>query len=190
MPARVEKKVASSIGTKMSVGCSAPICALYTIMLTGMSVSPLVLSTRNIIIGLDAVSFFLFKSCNCSIAFRPKGVAALSRPSILAAIFMKIEPVTGCPLGMSGNRRTNTGLSILARIFTTPPFSPIFIIPSQYACQSKRYFKCCLRRGERRVHHGGKNIEIPHEQKLNYSYNKSNDEERHPNIIQYHFNTC
>ena len=130
MPARVEKKVASSIGTKMSVGCSAPICALYTIMLTGMSVSPLVLSTRNIIIGLDAVSFFLFKSCNCSIAFRPKGVAALSRPSILAAIFMKIEPVTGCPLGMSGNRRTNTGLSILARIFTTPPFSPIFIIPS------------------------------------------------------------
>ena len=33
--------------------------------------------------------------CICSIAFRPSGVAALSRPSILAAIFMKMLPVTG-----------------------------------------------------------------------------------------------
>ena len=118
------------MGTKMSVGCAAPICALYTMMLTGMSVSPLVLSTRNIIIGLVAVSFFGLSSCNCSIAFNPRGVAALSRPSILAAMFMNMLPVTGCPLGMSGNSLQNTGLSTRASMLTMPPFSPIFIIPS------------------------------------------------------------
>ena len=93
--------------------------------------SPLVLSTKNIIIGLDAVSFFWFRSCSCSIAFNPSGVAALSRPSILAAMFINIEPVTGCPLGISGNSLVKIGLSNLANTFTTPPFSPIFMIPSQ-----------------------------------------------------------
>ncbi len=43
---------------------------------------------------------------------------------------MKMLPVTGCPLGMSGKRRTNTGLSILASAATTPPRSPIFMMPS------------------------------------------------------------
>ena len=130
MPASVEKNVASSMGTKISVGCAAPICARYTMMLTGMRVSPLVFSTRNIIIGLVAVSFLVLSSCNCSMALSPSGVAALSSPRILAAMFMKILPVTGCPFGMSGNSLQNTGLSTLASMFTTPPFSPIFIIPS------------------------------------------------------------
>ena len=83
------------------------------------------------IIGFVAVSFLGFSSCSCSIAFSPRGVAALSRPSMLAAMFMKIEPVTGCPLGMSGNNLVNSGLSTLASTFTTPPFSPIFMMPSQ-----------------------------------------------------------
>ena len=95
MPASVEKNVASRMGIKMSVGYAAPIWARYTIMLTGINVSPLVFSTRNIIMGFDAVSFFVFSSCICSMAFRPSGVAALSSPSILAAIFMKMLPVTG-----------------------------------------------------------------------------------------------
>ena len=83
-------------------------------MLTGISVSPLVFSTRNMIIGFDAVTFSRWNSSSlmaplsfltlnssfltssiCSIAFRPKGVAALSSPSILAAMFIKILPVTG-----------------------------------------------------------------------------------------------
>ena len=34
---------------------------------------------------------------------------------------------------MSGNSLTNTGLSSRASTFTTPPFSPIFMIPSQSA---------------------------------------------------------
>ena len=131
IPASVEKKVASRIGIKISVGCAAPIWARYTMIEMGISVRPLVFSTRNMIIGFEAVSFFVFSSCSCSIAFRPSGVAALSSPSIFAAIFMKIEPVTGCPFGISGNNFTKIGLRIRANTFTTPPFSPIFIIPSQ-----------------------------------------------------------
>ena len=131
IPARVEKKVASRIGMKMSVGCAAPIWARYTNIEIGISVSPLVFSTRNMIIGFEAVSFFVFSSCNCSIAFRPSGVAALSSPNMLAAMFIKIEPVTGCPLGMSGNSFTKMGLSSFASTFTIPPFSPIFMMPSQ-----------------------------------------------------------
>ena len=100
-------------------------------ILTGMRVRPLVLSTRNIIIGLVAVSFLGFSSCNCSIALSPKGVAALSSPSMLAAMFMKILPVTGCPLGTSGKSLQKTGLSRRASTFTTPPFSPIFMMPNQ-----------------------------------------------------------
>lgn len=119
------------MGIKISVGCAAPICALYTIMLTGISVKPEVFSTKNIIMEFDAVSFLVFNSCKPSIAFSPKGVAALSKPNIFAAIFIKILPYTGCPLGNSGNRRLKTGLSTRAMALTTPPFSPIFITPSQ-----------------------------------------------------------
>ena len=95
----------------------------------GMMVRPEVLSTKNIIIGLEAVSFFGLSSCNCSMAFSPNGVAALSSPSMLAAIFMNIEPVTGCPLGMSGKSLANTGLNTRAKADTTPPCSPTFMMP-------------------------------------------------------------
>ena len=130
MPASVEKNVASRIGMKMSVGCAACSWARYTMMLTGISVRPLVFSTKNIIIGFDAVSFFVFSSCICSIAFRPRGVAALSSPSMLAAMFMKMLPVTGCPLGISGKSLVKMGDSRRASTLTTPPFSPTFMTPS------------------------------------------------------------
>ena len=131
IPAIVEKKVASRIGTNTSVGCAAPICARYTMMLMGISVSPDVFSTKNMIIGLLAVSFRGFSSCSPSMAFRPSGVAALSSPSIFAARFMKILPVTGCPFGISGNSFENSGLSRRAKSWITPPLSPIFMMPSQ-----------------------------------------------------------
>ena len=117
-------------------------------ILTGMMVSPEVLSTKNMIIELEAVSlsfatfsadhpfstpcpsfFDLFSSCMLSIAFSPSGVAALSSPSMLAAIFMKMCPVAGCPFGMSGKRRVKRGLSSLESKLTIPPFSPIFMMP-------------------------------------------------------------
>ena len=100
-------------------------------MLIGISVSPEVFSTKNIIIGLLAVSLRGLRACSPSIAFSPNGVAALSSPNMLAARFIKILPVTGCPFGMSGKSLENNGLSIRDSQFTTPPSSPIFIIPIQ-----------------------------------------------------------
>lgn len=100
-------------------------------MLIGTNINPEVLITRNIIMEFVAVSFFGFKSCSSFIAFNPKGVAALSSPSILAAIFIKIEPITGCPFGISGNKRHNTGLNHLDKAAIKPLLSPIFMMPSQ-----------------------------------------------------------
>ena len=62
-------------------------------------------------------------------AFSPRGVAALSSPSMLALKFMKMCPKTGCPAGMSGKSLVMSGLSQRARRFTMPPRSPIFMIP-------------------------------------------------------------
>ena len=42
-----------------------------------------------------AVSFFELIDCNSCIAFNPSGVAALSRPSILAETFINIAPSAG-----------------------------------------------------------------------------------------------
>lgn len=56
-PTRVDMVVVSSVGMKMSVGWTAPICARYIMMLTGISINPDVFITRNIIIGFVAVSF-------------------------------------------------------------------------------------------------------------------------------------
>ena len=98
-----------------------------------MIVRPEVFSTRNMIMGFVAVSFFGLSSCICCMAFRPVGVAALSRPSMLEATFMKMEPMAGWFFGMSGKSREKTGLSMRASTFTAPAFSPIFMMPSQSA---------------------------------------------------------
>ena len=44
---------------------------------------------------------------------------------------MKIEPVTGWSLGISGKSLLNTGAANRANACITPPFSPIFMMPSQ-----------------------------------------------------------
>ena len=95
MPTIVEMVVVIRVGIKISVGCAAPIWARYIIMLMGMRIKPEVLMTKNIIIGLVAVSFLGFSDCSSSIAFNPNGVAALSRPSMFALRFMKMEPKAG-----------------------------------------------------------------------------------------------
>ena len=56
----MEHNVVSSSGMNMSAGPAAPYLALYAMIDTGMMVSPEVLSVRNIIIELLAVSFFVF----------------------------------------------------------------------------------------------------------------------------------
>ena len=133
MPANVATRVARSIGMKTSVGVAAPYEARKARMLVGMMVSPEVLSTRNIIIGLVAVSFLLFSSCICAMAFSPVGVAALSSPSMFEAIFINMLPMTGWFLGISGKSLVNTGLSSLANRFTAPAFSPMRITPNHRA---------------------------------------------------------
>ena len=133
MPAMVLKNVERRIGRNTSLGFAAPIWARYVMMLTGMSVRPLAFSTRNIICELLAtvLSSFGFNSCNCFIACRPIGVAALSSPSMFALMFMSIVPTTGWFFGISGKSLLNSGETIFARICTAPAFSPIFMMPSQ-----------------------------------------------------------
>src|SRR5690554_7648077 len=81
-PARVEKKVARRMGRKMSAGLAAPNWARYTIMEMGMMVSPEVLSTKNMIWGLEADSLWGLTVCISFMAFKPMGVAALN-PQIM-----------------------------------------------------------------------------------------------------------
>jgi hypothetical protein len=100
-------------------------------MVIGIKVSPEALMHKNITMELLADSLFGFNSCNCCMAFNPIGVAALSSPSKFADRFMKIEPVTGWSLGISGKSLLNTGAANRANACITPPFSPIFMMPSQ-----------------------------------------------------------
>jgi hypothetical protein len=62
---------------------------------TGNSVSDEAFNTRNRICALLAVSWLPLSVCSSRIARRPIGVAALSRPSTLAAKFSVINPNAG-----------------------------------------------------------------------------------------------
>jgi hypothetical protein len=81
----VPAKLAMSVGRKMSAGSFAPRIARCAITLTGMSVMPAVLRTRNMICASVASSFSGLSVWRLSIAFSPIGVAALSRPRKFAA---------------------------------------------------------------------------------------------------------
>ena len=48
-------------------------------------------------------------------------------------MFMKMLPMAGWFLGMSGKSLVKTGLSTRARALTAPAFSPIFMMPSHRA---------------------------------------------------------
>src|SRR5690606_17382897 len=82
--ASVATKVTTIQGTKISVGLAECKAALTAITLTGIKVSPDACRQRNMICALLAVFLLGFNSCRLSIAFNPKGVAALSKPSRLA----------------------------------------------------------------------------------------------------------
>ena len=91
-------------------------------MVIGIKVSPEALMHKNITMELLADSLFGFNSCNCCMAFNPIGVAALSSPSKFADRFMKIEPVTGWSLGISGKSLLNTGArQSCERLYQPPP---------------------------------------------------------------------
>ena len=100
---------------------------------TGIRVRPDACSAMNMIWALDATSLFGFNSCKLSIAFKPKGVAALSRLSRLALKFIIICPVAGWPLGISGNILEKNGQIILDKSRTPPAFSAILKKPMNRA---------------------------------------------------------
>ena len=131
IPTRVAMKVATRIGINTSVGFVAPHWARYIITPIGIMHSPDALSTRNISMASLAVSFFGLSCWSSFIAFNPRGVAALSRPSILAETFMNIEPIAGWFFGMPGKSRLKSGLTRRPKNWMTPPCSPIFINPIQ-----------------------------------------------------------
>ena len=95
--ATVAVKVAIMQGMKMSVGLAAGglTAALIAMMLTGINVRPEACRARNMIWALDARSFSGLSSWRLCMAFSPKGVAALSRPSRLAEKFIIICPMAG-----------------------------------------------------------------------------------------------
>ncbi len=97
----------------------------------GNRVSPEVFSTRNMICALEAVFLSGLVSCISCMAFNPIGVAALSRLSMFAAIFIIIDPCAGCDLPSSGKSLLKNGPMSLEKTATMPPFSPIFMIPIQ-----------------------------------------------------------
>src|SRR5690606_23230895 len=133
--AKVATKVTIIQGTKISVGLAAGgvTDARMAIILTGMRVRPLARKIKNISWALDALSLWGFNSCRLSIAFKPKGVAALSNPSILAEKFIIMCPIAGWFLGTSGNSLLKKGPTILERKVMAPAFSPILINPRNSA---------------------------------------------------------
>ena len=68
-----------------------------------------VLMARNSAIALVATPLCWFSLSNSTIAFKPKGVAALPRPSMLEAKFMTIAVIAGWSAGTSGKSRRKSG---------------------------------------------------------------------------------
>ena len=136
--------VTMSVGKKMSAAlkptspCLTAIVCRMAMTEVGISVSPAVFSTRNMICALVAVPGRVLSDCNSCIAFSPRGVAALSSPSRLALMFIVIAPCAGCPAGTPGNRWRNTGFTLRAKASTMPARSPIFMNPSHSAMMPTR----------------------------------------------------
>ena len=92
-----------------------------------------VLIARKVHIAFVAVPGRGFRVSRCCMARRPSGVAAFERPSMLAAMFITMEPMAGWLAGTSGKRRRSRGLRNRARISTRPAFSARRIMPSHSA---------------------------------------------------------
>src|SRR5450432_4899270 len=102
-------------GINMLVGSVDLRMARWAIILTGMIVSPEACNTMNMICALEAVSLLGLSSWRLFIAFRPNGVAALSRPSKFAEKFMTICPMEGWFFGTSGKSLLKKGAMMRER---------------------------------------------------------------------------
>ena len=192
-PAQNETKVPSSVGRKMSAAlkptspCLSAMLWRMAITDVGISVMPAVLSTRNMIIGLLAVSFCGLISCNSRIAFRPSGVAALSRPSMLALKFMTMLPLAGWPAGISGKTRRKNGATSAAEQLDQPaPLADLHDPQPQahHADQAERDVETGLGRIEQPVQHAREDVEVALQQ-LSHRRDKADEDEGDPDLIEH-----
>src|SRR5208282_3512878 len=86
----------------MAVGLLEWFAARMAMAVTGMSCTELVLMARSMHMAFVAVPGRGLSVSRSFIARRPSGVEALPRPSILAAMLSRIEPIAGCSGGTSG----------------------------------------------------------------------------------------
>ena len=92
---------------------------------------------------------------------------------------MKIEPVTGWSLGISGKSLLNTGAANRANACITPPFSPIFMMPSQsdkIPVNPNEISKPVLAEAKEA-------LIIPTNDQFTYGHDESDQEESDPNIV-------
>ena len=127
----------------IAVGDTAPAAASTPIIVAGMSCTPDVVMAMNVTCALLAESLSVLSVCRSSMALMPSGVAALFRPSTLAATASTREPAAGCPAGTSGNSQRTTGRSTRPSSETRPAASAIRMMPSQSAMIPTRPMAIC-----------------------------------------------
>src|SRR5690349_8682522 len=102
-------KVAKKAVPTITVGRADPAAARIAIAVAGISCTELVLIARKVHIAFEATPGRGFSDSKSRIARKPSGVAALPSPSMLAAMFISIDPIAGWSGGTSGNNRNING---------------------------------------------------------------------------------
>ena len=137
-PTIVEHIVARTEGRKIPPGSSDPSAERIAITPSGSTAPPDVLIARKSTIELVATPGWEFRLFSSFMALRPKGVAALPRPRILAEMFMIIALIAGCSAGISGKSRRISGASARAIERISPASCSTRIRPSQSAIMPSR----------------------------------------------------
>ena len=133
IPARHAQDVANNEVPTMAVGFCALLAARMATAVAGISWTLLVLIARNVHMAFVAVPGCGLSRSRSFMARKPSGVAALPRPSMLAAMFIIIAPMAGWSGGTSGNSRRITGRSPRASTCTRPERSASRMIPNHTA---------------------------------------------------------
>ena len=89
------QSVANNAVPTIAVGRLDPAAARIAIAVVGTSCTELVLIAKNVHIALVATPGRGLSVSKSRIARRPSGVAALPSPSMLAAMFISMDPIAG-----------------------------------------------------------------------------------------------
>ena len=126
-------KVASKAVPTIAVGLVDPEAARIAIAVVGINCTELVLIARKVHIAFVATPGCGLSVSRSCIARKPRGVAALPRPSMFAAMFINIDPIAGCSAGTSGKSLVMTGRRARPMRCTNPARSASRITPSHNA---------------------------------------------------------